>query len=363
MQIECRYSGITFNVENFANLRLKGVHPLFTTGTKHLLSRAGDWSAGKLNEKESRLLFLALLNNTDLVEFRVTATPEHSTVQKNMESLLRFISWQCGITNPAFVLPRFVVSRETADLSNVKHWIAAWYDARKDFEEGYHTQSELSKARNRELALERLIKNSQKKIDDYSGILATWAMDAGNVPGALREYWTSLFKMKGVAVYSAKKIDLEEMREHFEHCLEHGSIFAAATMRHVRLLEAKSKAGINFGLGIPDAEFERADFMNQDNFVIIEDSVETDNKARVAATAPNEMPVEKDYTSRVAFLKAKAAFNLAARAKNYYKDAVSIPLPEVELPEAAEEDLVDIIDETIEDETDKTNPDQQELGL
>ena len=319
MQVYCQYSGITFTVENFANLRLQYVHPIFSAEPKYLLSRSGDWAAQKLNEKECRLLFLSLLYSTDLVEFRTAAVPEHSTVQKNMEQLMRFVAWQSGLTNPAIAFPKFAIGPETRTLGNVKHWLEVWLEARKDFENGYRSTSILARMKTREGALERLIKNAGKKTDDYAGLLATWAMDAADVPASLREYWTSLFKLKGLSVYSAKEVDLEELVEHMEDFLDHGSIYAAATLRHCRKLLGMKKAGLGFSLGMPSEELAHLDYekLITEPFKIVEDELETYNTDVIVKQAPSEAPQEKDYPTRLAYLRAKAAFTLSQRAKQY----------------------------------------------
>lgn len=331
MRITCKYSGVTFTVSNFANISLRdSIHPLFGAPVKLLLSRTTDWAADKLNADERKILFLSLLHSTELVEFRITATISESTVQLNMETLIRFIGWQSGIQHPAFILPKFIISRETADMNNVRHWLQAWWDAKKDFEEAYRTTSQLTKSRNRETALERLIKNAAKTTDDYASLLSSWAMDAGNVPKSLREYWCDLFKLRGLAIYNARTVDLEEMLEHFEEVMEHGSIYAAATMKHIRRLLARNKAGLNYGLGIPDEDLEKLDFeeLALQPFTIIEDEVEQHNILSAATNAPTEEPQQKDYASKLAFLRAKAAWTLAQKAKEYGSDAFPAQEPE-----------------------------------
>lgn len=319
MKIYCQYSGIEYQMPNFPNFRLQYVHPIFAAEPKHLLSRAGDWAANKYNEQERKLLFLALLHSTDLVEFRTAALPDDATVQKNMEALMRFVSWVTGIHTPAVSFPRFAISNETKHLPNVRHWIETWLEARKQFETGYKSQSQLAKMRQREGALERLIKSAGKKTEDYSGMLAAWALAASDAPKPLHEYWTSLFKLKGLDIYNAKTVDLEELVEHLEDRLEHGSIYAAATMKHVRLVLARNKAGLGFSLGIPTEELATLDLEKLANqpFKIVEDEISIYNKQVIAATAPEEQPVESAYPSRIAFLRAKAAYHLAQRAKEY----------------------------------------------
>lgn len=326
MLVYCKYSGVEFQVPNFPKMKIQGIHPLFYASTNHLLSRTTDWAAGRLIEQERRIMFLALLHSTDLVEFRVTAQPGDNIVQLNMESLIRFVGWQNAVSNPAIAFPRFVISHDTRTLDNFKHWMQAWFDAKKDFEDGYKSYAQGTKLRNREVALERLIKNAQKETTDYSKLLAMWAMDAANVPQNLKNYWTELFQLKGLQIYQAKYADLDELVEHMEENLEHGSIYASSTLKHVRILRAKNKAGLNFGLGIPDEELEKLDLQSiSDNpFTIVEDEVLTYNKKLAAAGAPENAPRRADYKNTLDFLRARAAYVLADKAKKYADDAFSI---------------------------------------
>jgi len=319
MRISCKFSGIEFTVSAFSTngKAIEGIHPAFYCKQSFLLSRTGDWAAARLDVQERKILFLALLNSTDLVEFRTTAFPADSTVQSNMESLIRFIGWQSAIHTPRLALPRFVISPETRELPNVQYWLEAWWSAKQEFEDGYMTSSQLTKLRNREAALEKLIKNATKTSEDYSGILASWALESTNAPQSIREYWTSLFKLKGLQVYNASKVDLEELVEHMEEFLQHGSIYAFESLKHVKTLLAKNKAGLNYGLGMSAEELENTDFLALEKhpFSIVEDSVETHNRQIQIDAAPNSEPSPLDYpNNRVAYLRAKARWNLSQRS-------------------------------------------------
>jgi hypothetical protein len=317
MKVHCQYSGIVYDITGFGSTQLTYVHPIFAAEPRWLLSRMGAWAAQKFTEEESKLLFLALLHSTELIEFRHAAQPENSTVQMNMETLSRFVGWMCGLSRPSMVLPKFVIQRDNRSLNNVRYWIQLWQDARTAFESGYTTQHDARKLRDKEAALERLIRNAGKSVEDYAGLLATWAFQATSVPKALQDYWRSLFCLKGVAVYNARAADLEEMLDHMEECLEHGSIYSHATLAHLRTLVKKNKAGLNYGLGITDEEFA---LLEDSPFRIVEGSVEEHNRDIVAASAPIEEPNAKDYPSRVAYLRAKAAWQLASRARRYAED-------------------------------------------
>lgn len=336
MKVHCQFSGIEFEVSHFANLKLTYCHPIFTASPKLLLSRTGDWAAGKLDEKERRLLFLSLLHCTDLVEFRSVATPSDSIVQNNMESLAKFVGWMIGITNPALVFSRIVIQPENRYLDNCKYWIEAWQQEKRNFDEGYRDSSLASKQMRREEALERLIKNHSLKTEDYARLLAIWTWEACNVPTALREYYTDIFTTKNIKVYEIKTVDLEDMLNYMEDNLSGGSIFAFASFKHVRTLLAKNKAGLAHGLGIEDNEFSNLSFqiLRDTPFQIEEDSIGESNMEQIAIQAPSEEPIQEKYSNKLAYLRAKSAWQLmqSQRSKSAaFEEKIAASLKQDEL--------------------------------
>lgn len=346
MKIFCQYSGVEFTTPEFSRLKLTYVHPIFSAEPKQLVNCAGDWASGSLQEQERRLLFLALLHSTELVTFKSTAVPSAHNVQANMESLLKIVGWLHSIQHPALALPSFVITHETRELHNVRHWLAAWWNARKEFEDGYKDMSSLRKQRNREAALERLIKSSSKRTDDYIGMLSQWAFEASNVPVAIREDWKKIVSSRSTSIYAVRTCDLEEIVEHMEENLEHGSIFAADFMKHVRILLKKNKAGLNYGLGIDDDAELNYKQLVQTPFQIVEGDADTEfaNKQIIIATAPDSLPQERDYPSRVAFLRAKIAFEWAQRATEARKEM------EAEAARMAVQETIDAVEAEIDSE-------------
>lgn len=318
MKVHCQYSGIDFEVSYFSNLKLTYAHPIFTAAPKLLLSRVGDWAAGKLNESERRLLFLALLNTTELIEWRSVALPSDSIVQNNMEPLAKFVGWMIGITNPTVIFSRIAITSENRYCENAKYWIEAWIQEKRNFDEGYRDSSLASKQMRREEALERLIKNHSLKTEDYARLLAIWTWEACNVPTALREIYTDIFTTKNIKIYEIKTVDLEDMLSYMEDNLDAGSIFAHASFKHVRLLLAKNRAGLAYGLGMQDGEFDNLSFsiLRDTPFIIQEDPLGEHNMEQIAITAPAEEPVQEKYPSKLAFLRAKSAWQLMQSQRN-----------------------------------------------
>lgn len=352
MRIWCRYSGIEFTTGDFKNIKANGEHPLMLVPTRTLIARAGEWAKGALTEEETIILFVALLKSTDLVEFRTSAAADYATCQKYMEFTLRTIGWKEALGDEILKLPKFIINHSTRDLKNVHHWLATWEDIKEGWRNNYNRAQRakhiLDKLASREEALARLIKSYTKKSSDYAWMLAKWAMEAADVPKQLREYWTDLFKLKGQAIYLARLVDLEEMVEHMEDNLPHGTIYAHATMKHIRDILTKNRAG-DFGLGISGTDSLGNTI--QSPFRIIEDDIELQNKMRLMQDAPTEEPKRSDYSSLVEYLKAKASWTLLQSHVNRL----------AELEEKAQaEDSASILD-TVDTEGDTSEEEVSEL--
>jgi len=251
MRILCAYSGIEFKVEHFpAILNSREVcHPIFYLPQHKLISYIPKWHSGELTATDSYLLYLALLNSTELIEWRVPALKTDKTiaiVAHNMQSLVAIVSKINIIKHPAFVLPRFVISPETKTLENSSFWIDAWVNQYRDWSDGYKTRSYDEKLQRREEALERLINNSARTVESYATILADWAALAGSFPIGTQEvkgkqvplsdYWKSIIKAcaSNESIFSIPKKDLEELVEYCEEEIPHGSIYAHTLMSFLR---------------------------------------------------------------------------------------------------------------------------------
>lgn len=323
MEVYCVRSGINFKAEGFTNkMHVEGIHPIFYTPMKSLLSRAADWSSDRLTETEAKLLFLALLNSSEHVEWDATARPNSGTINLNMERLMKIVMWQNNIQTPQLKFPSFVISNETCTLTNVSSWIKSWEDVRSDWEKRGTSVSMKMRLEKKEQALERLIKSSFKDPEEYAGKLAVWAMIASSAPLALREYWISLFKLKGIEIYKASGTDLDELLEHLEDNLidQVGTIYHHHTMLHIRKVIAKNQAGLEYALGFTDEEMGRIDLealkakpfrMLDDEDEVNEETIEQKNRNIIIAQAPTKEPQKFEFTTHFEYLKALARWNVA----------------------------------------------------
>jgi hypothetical protein len=323
----CSKSGTYFACEHmpiaFQSSALS--HPLFAVPQKRLLSLAGQWAAGKLTKTESYLLFLSLLDSTSLVVWHTHAlyTPEtDSIVANNMESLIHIIGKIECIKHPNFSLPSFSITRDTASLSNVEHWIEAW---KSNYADWYNSVEDSRKAdeikdkiKLREESLQRLIKSSTPP-ETYATLLADWACVAGAFPTfetlhpvtktstTLVEYWKQI--IRSVAnedkLWRYPRKDIVELIEHCEDNIAHGNIYSHTLFKYLRQGLARYDNYLGFGdMEVPPAST---------SFTILPSSasVHQINRAALISTAPESEPLKSQYPSHFAWLKAYTKWKIA----------------------------------------------------
>lgn len=325
MKVLCAISGIEFSCEHFpAELfSRETTHPIFHIKQKKLIGFISKWATGELTSTDSYLLFLALLNSSELIDWRVPVirtSLTDSIVANNMESLVKVIGSINLVKNPTLVLPQFSVSKETKDLNNIHYWIEAWEDSLEEYRNAYKSTSDWKLIRNREATLERLIKTPERTIESYAGILADWAEIAGNFPRfevtdynnvkvSLSDYWKLIIRKccKSESIFEVPRADIEELIEHCESNIPHGSIYSAKLMSLLRDGIKKQSGFLGFDLFNTKTEFTILD---------ADTSVQDANKLALINSAPTEKPIEKDYPNKFAYIKAKLKYEMA---QEYYK--------------------------------------------
>jgi len=323
MKVLCALSGVTFNVDHvpgYLNSR-EAHHPIFDIPQKHLLSYARKWASHELTEKDSWLVYLALFNSTDQMIWRVPAkeTPQtKSIVANNMEPLLRAIAKINTISHPSFVIPKLVITPDTQDFVNSHYWIESWHKSYSDFCEGYKDEMQRERVVKRERTLERLIKDHEKPISHYARVLAEWAADAGNFPTFLvnlgnrvikcNEYWKEIIVAcsKQDAIWKIPQEDIQELLDHCEEHLYAEGIFSNELLGFLRA-----------GLKLKDdyLGFGDIDIPSPAQYQIISTSTNPEdvNKMAMIQSAPDSLPIESNYPSKLAYLRAKVKWDMKAK--------------------------------------------------
>lgn len=327
MKVTCRYSGIDFRAEHF-NLSTIGEHPLFLLSTDKLLLLYKTWlnqekdnpTVPHLGETETKLLFVALLKATELVNFSLPARPNFTIATKNLPSLASFVAFRQTIPNVEIAFPHVVISQDTQDCTGAITWIERWEACKTDYLDDYrHANISLRLAHQEDLLL-KLIKSPEGNQTRKITRLCEWAMIASEAPTALRPYWTELFKLSGIDIFKASTVDLEELLEHLEDNLPHGSTFSFEALRHIREIYVRNKKGLLFNLGGPEDNEALDPFdLTANPFRFVEDDMETINSKIAALGAPIDEPKKSDYPNLIVFLRAKSAYHLANTERNVRK--------------------------------------------
>ena len=324
MKVLCAISGVEFTVEHFpAYLTSREVsHPIFSLPQKKLLSYLGKWASQELTPTDSYLLFLSLLNSSELVDFRVPVSrtlETDSIVAQNMENLAKVVSRLNAVTNPSVVFPRYAVSPETKTLSNIKHWIENWNDSWQDFQDGFSREYDSRKLIVRESALERLIKNPHLPISSYASKIADWASIAGAFPEylttspftglkvSMADYWKEIIIKcsREESLFLVPQVDIQDLLDHCESNISIGTIHSNALFKVLRHAIEKQK---NF-LGLGDMDLGKIKYQ----ILSTDDTTESANIKAMIDSAPEHEPRPESYPNKIAYLKAKLRFQMAKK--------------------------------------------------
>jgi len=326
MHILCSKSSIEFTCEHFPGyLSDKSyTHPIFFLPQRKLLPYLGKWSTNQLTPTDSYLLFLALLDSTDLVHWRHAAIRTENTpsiIAQNMERLAKVVSKINTVSNPAVRFPQYVISADTRNLENIKHWLENWDSVYSDFRAGKLKESTDRKLASREAALDRLVKNPHKPASSYAIQIADWSATAGSFPEipmispwsgrkiTVKEYWMQII-IRAVKEESLASINGKHLKELLDHCeaeISYGSIYAKALFEALRRALERHKGFLDLGDYIP---------ASSTNYEILPPgsiNVENANISAMIQSAPTEKPVESNYPSRFKFIQAMNRWNLAQK--------------------------------------------------
>ena len=287
-------------------------HPIFYLPQRKLLGLYTTYTKGHLSDIDSYLLFLALLKSTDAVEFVVPALITTSTphiIAATIGQLVNVIWSTNAIRHPSFKQPRFFLRADTANLDNIKIWIASWQGNIDNFKQGINTESDIRKLKKVEDKLSKLIFTPEAGETRLASAVAEWADKAACFPTAKRDAWKLIIRKcyNLNAMFSTPKKDIIEIKCFCEENLEIGSIHYHTLMKTLRTGIANHNDFL--GLGVFDSK-------DDSSYTLLT----TDNTIEEAATlsliskAPAEEPVETEFNgNKLAYLRAKMAYREAVK--------------------------------------------------
>lgn len=322
MKILCATSGIQFTCEHIpASMQSREVsHPIFALKQTKLLGLYAKWTQGALTDTDSYLLYLAMLNSTDLVRWTVPAQKTSlstSIASNNLPRLVEIINRMSGIpATYADTFANIAVTPENCDLSTSHIWLDIWIENLRDYHDGYKSVTVARKIAQREDVLQKLIKDSSKTASNYARLLAKWAAESGNFPQfqvlspisdknvTLSEYWQEIIIAccKQEAIFKIPKADLDELIDHCTDNIQPGTIYQHALSV---LLREGGKNQHNY-LGLGDMDITG----NPYRILDAKDSIEDANKLAMIDSAPENLPIESNYPNKIAYLRAKAKWDM-----------------------------------------------------
>lgn len=323
-QILCNKSGILFNCEFLPFSLSSGElsHPFFSIPQKKLLNLTRDWALGKLSIEQSYLLYLSLLDSTDLIEWssQTEFTPKTPGIlAANMENLILCIGKINVITHPSFKLPRFHITRDTRTLSNSHHWIEIWTDNCNEWVQSQKNQRDRaaleSKIEIREHALNKILRSAYAANPaKISAFFAEWAALVGEFPEfdtlhprskrpiPIAEYWKAIIR----AAHDEDKLwqfPRSDIVELIEHCHEH---IRNEDIRSHELFKLLNQGLLKYDDYAGLANFEIYSTPGKTPFKMLSDEESTYQATlkTIADAAPVDEPKRESYANHFAWMKA-----------------------------------------------------------
>lgn len=254
MKITCSISSLQYTVPYFSLNTDRIPHPIFQCSQKTLLAQLRPFLNGHLQEPECILLFLALLNSTDAIEWRNPFKFTENAVElirHNMEKTsiaVYKLNELITMGNKDFHIPKYVCSKhgEADTVFGLLRAVEAWENAITEFTSGRKAQEAGAKLLRIEQVLERLLRMQQRKPEAFAKKLADWAVVAADFPtyeiirGHIlwncSAYWQDIIRrcILGANIISIPSDDLIDLIEYCEEEIPHGSIYAATLMTILR---------------------------------------------------------------------------------------------------------------------------------
>lgn len=259
MNVTCPKSGVRFSIPHFnlPHLYSSHEHPIFGLTTDQLIGLFEHTCDPDFTILDHYLLGLALLSKLPSI-WHVAADREsgESIVLGNLSSLARILVKIKSARLTESMIPTIVINKDTRDLKNLPNWIRAYESAFADATNNSAAFRKDKQVARLESTLDSMIKKGfEKNKTRISKVVSTWASVTGDFPAHVKTLWCEMIEISFQADFmqvlagKASLADYDELVEHCEDYIPHGSTLASVLMRKirdaremVREFEAPSKA-------------------------------------------------------------------------------------------------------------------------
>lgn len=322
MKVICPISGIAlYKTPYLIGFDLADAHPIFRAKKKLILCPDMVHRFVKAEQfEEKKLIFLAVLNATDLIEFRRPAEPSLQLVESQFYKLMHTAGWLsfAEYTYKSVVaFPQYIVNEENKDLTSLPAWINACEDIKDQVIKKDINRDRAASLSQREADFRKEIGDATLLHRAFTPTLARWAVDFAGLKKNDDRYnrWIKILcsPLSDAWVYSME--ELREIENFLEEELPYDHPQVLSIMAQIRLLIAECKKGFT-----EFAVFKDDDDIG-DSYTILEDGEQRLSKH--LEDVPINEPQVKDFANRAAYLVAMAKYKLANRSTQPAKPQTS----------------------------------------
>jgi len=280
MKARCPYSGVVYTTsatianipeQSFSDIFVAAPHPIFYLSQKKLTGIAAGMLKTTPSQIEAKLLSLALLKSTGLVEFHQAGEPNYSTsvniitgildvlplidMYKRIEdkNYLYLDSDDSEYDNKSIRIPRFSINKETSDLTSVSEWFSDIKLAnanRAKIDNFYRIGADVNHI------TERLINSTWATPKEKAAVIAqylkqvmmsdpTISKSVNTVNYARNRqqtnivvYYTDIIKASAENIHQIRDKDIDDLEYYVMDKIPVGTVQSHAILSHIRSIKA-----------------------------------------------------------------------------------------------------------------------------
>ena len=326
-QIICPISGeILQRSDLLLGFDLSKVHPIFQAKKKLILTPDVIFKFQKAQSwQEKKLYYLAVLNTTELVDFKIPADPFPYIMETTFFDVCTLATWidyaRYGIKE-RISFPRYLVKEDTKNLANIFSWLSAIHNIRKLYQAKDRENSEKLELSKQSAKIEQEFKWARITGQAFTKHLARWALELADTPPGVFQPWLDILQTPLSEAWCLDVADLLEIKEYFDDTLplQHDQVIGV--MFQIKELIRASRSGY-----VPDSPEE--DFEPEEEtfkrvtpreislkpprtkvpgFEFVKSETSSDPDEPIYEIPPEPKP--KDFPKYFLYLQAKAGWDL-----------------------------------------------------
>jgi hypothetical protein len=252
-QIICPISGeILLKSDLLLGMNFRCIHPFLQAKKEIILSPdiIFRFQFAK-SEREKRLYYLAILNTSELVDFRCPAQPNAWIMEATFFELATLVQWidyakyqQASRGDKGKIkFPRYAIDRENRELKNIGIWLGEIRDIRNLFIKKSEDEDLKKELIAKAADIEREWKRASVFGQAFTPLLAKWALEMAGVEEGMYDIWKEMLLTPLEDAWTLNKKDLEELLDHFQAELPINNDSVNIVLKQIKLLMGKNSEG------------------------------------------------------------------------------------------------------------------------